>query len=330
MKLSNCKSKDHILKKNIGDMQFHGYSTLLYFEQQCTEYSDEIIWILQETELNRLTMRYTSPQLRYREVMVNFIRSIGECEFLRRSTVHLAIYLLDAFMDNHSINDNRLNLVALSCLLLAAKMEENEPNVPTLASMNELVRNQYPFSDYTLLEVLLLKFFNWHLIIPTAATFAEFWLLNVVGRADFSALMSEETFFEKRDRAIELTLEFLDVTLSDIKMTNYRPSLLASACLAAARSSLPVLCIWSETMEELTGYSYTDIAALTCDLMDWRACLITKETACRKRSAYDSGYTTELSAGDVDDVQDETDDLEIDSEESDEDIALFLRCKRAR
>ncbi|XP_055545404.1 cyclin-J [Wyeomyia smithii] len=307
------------------EIQFHDNSTLLYFGEQCTEYSDEIIWILQETELNRLTMRYTSPQLRYRDVMVNFIRSIGECELLRRSTVHLAIYLLDAFMDNHSINDNRLNLVALSCLLLAAKMEENEPNVPTLASMNELVRNQYPYSDFILLEVLLLKFFNWHLIIPTAATFAEFWLLNVVGKSDFSMSISDETFFERRARAIELVLEYLDLTLTDIKMTNIRPSLLASACLAAARSSLPVQMVWTETMEELTGYSYHEIATLTRELMNWRACLIAKETACRKRSACDSGYLTEFPAD-----ADESDDFEFDTEESDDDIAFVLSCKRPK
>lgn len=310
------------------EIQFHENSTLLYFGKQCTEYSDEIIWILQETELNRLKMRYTSPQLRYREVMVNFMRGVGECESLRRSTVHLAIYLLDAFMDNHSINDNRLNLVALSCLLLAAKMEENEPNVPTLASMNELVRNQYPSSDFTLLEVLLLKYFDWNLIIPTTASFVEFWLLNVVGKTDFPLLTSEETFFERRTRAIEIILEFLDLTLMDIKMTNIRPSLLASACLAAARSSLPVLLVWTETMEELTGYSYKEIATLTRELMNWRACLITKETACRKRSGCDSGYLTEF----LDDTDDpvEIADVELDTDDSDDDVVLCFKSKRAK
>ncbi|XP_058819537.1 cyclin-J [Topomyia yanbarensis] len=316
------------------DMSNILHSTLPSFTEQCTEYSDEIIWILQESELNRLTMRYTSPQLRYREAIVNLIRSVGECEKLRRSTVHLAIYMIDAFMDNHNITDNRLNLVALSCVILASKIEENEPNIPSMAGMNAVVRNQYASSDYNVLEVLLLKFFNWHLIIPTTATFVEYWLLNIVGRADFPPSMTDTLFYERRDRAIELILEFLDITLMDIKWTNIRPSLLASACLAAARASLPVLIVWSASMEELTGYSYQEIAFMTRELMNLRAYLITKETSCRKRSALDSGYLSDLGDSYTTDKRDDVEVNEwedyIDADDTDDEVVLAFESKRAR
>ncbi|XP_055638842.1 cyclin-J isoform X2 [Toxorhynchites rutilus septentrionalis] len=314
-------------------------STLMYFEESCTEYCDEIIWILQESELNRLTMRYTSPQIRHREVMVNIIRSIGEYEELRRLTIHLAVYLMDAFMDNHNITDNRLNLVALSCVLLASKIEENEPNVPSLSRMNELVRNQYPVSDFNVIEVLLLKFFDWQLIIPTAATFVEYWLTNIVGIVDFVPSVNEQQFSERRSRAIELVLEFLDITLTDIKMTNVRPSMLASACIAAARSSLPVLVMWNENMMELTSYPLREIECLTRELMNWRACLIAKETVCRKRCALDSGYMSDLNESNIIDIayneyceNIEQDDLSIecDTEDTDDEVILSFKSKRAR
>uniref|UniRef100_A0A1Q3EW39 Putative cyclin b n=1 Tax=Culex tarsalis TaxID=7177 RepID=A0A1Q3EW39_CULTA len=280
-----------------------------------TEYSEDIIWILQESELCRLTMRYTSPQLRYREVMVNFIRSVGEYEQLRRTTIHLAIYMLDAFMDNHNISDNRLNLVALTCVLLAAKIEENEPNVPSLSKLNELVQNQYPIADFSVLEVLLLKFFNWNLIIPTAATFVEFWLLYIVDSSDFAGCLSEVQYHKQRTCAIELALEFLDITLADIKMSNVRPSLLSAACVASARSCVPVLVAWNDTMAEMTGFLWAEIESLVRELMNWRALLITKEMASRKRRPLDSGF-----------ISDFDDSVEEDEEEDDSDGVLSVDC----
>lgn len=293
-----------------------------------TEYSEDIIWILQESELCRLTMRFTSPQLRYREVMVNFIRSVGEYEKLRRTTIHLAIYMLDAFMDNHNISDNRLNLVALTCILLAAKIEENEPSVPSLSKLNQLVQNQYPVADFTVLEVLLLKFFNWNLIIPTAATFVEFWLLYIVQARDFEVSTGELPFYERRSRVVEVALEFLDITLTDIKMTNIRPSMLAAACVACARTCLPVLVVWTEPMAEMTGFAWEEIDSLVRELMNWRASLIAKESACRKRPPLDSGFISDFDESIEEDSDDEVS-IECDTDEPNEG-ANYTQVKRAR
>ncbi|XP_065095399.1 cyclin-J [Ochlerotatus camptorhynchus] len=298
-------------------------STLCIVEEHCTEYSDEIMWIVQEAELNnRLIIRYLSPQLQYRTFMVNFIQSVGERQHLRRSTVHLAIYLMDAFMDNHNISDNRLELFGSCCILLASKLEENEPNVPSSKKLNELLKCPCVLSDFAVLELMLLKFFKWQLIIPTTSVFVEFWVLNIVSRIDFASTISDEQYYDRRTRAVELVLEFLDVTLLDIKMTNIRPSLLASACMAAARSLLPVVKIWNDNMIVLTSYSYSDISFLTRELLNWRACLITN-TISRKRGLLNA---TDNEEPDLAYDGDEEDDV---VETDDEDV-LVIKNKRAK
>jgi hypothetical protein len=50
---------------------------------------------------------------------VTWLRAIAEELHLSNSSVHLAVYLLDIFMDNHRIVEERLSLVALACILLA-------------------------------------------------------------------------------------------------------------------------------------------------------------------------------------------------------------------
>jgi hypothetical protein len=50
---------------------------------------------------------------------VTWLRSVAEELHLSNTSVHLAVYLLDIFMDNHRIVEERLSLVALVCILLA-------------------------------------------------------------------------------------------------------------------------------------------------------------------------------------------------------------------
>lgn len=58
-------------------------------------------------------------QFKYRHVLVTWLRAVAEELHLNNASVHLAVYLLDIFMDNHRIVEERLNLVALVCILLA-------------------------------------------------------------------------------------------------------------------------------------------------------------------------------------------------------------------
>jgi hypothetical protein len=50
---------------------------------------------------------------------VTWLRAVAEELNLNNASVHLAVYLLDIFMDNHKIVEERLKLVALVCILLA-------------------------------------------------------------------------------------------------------------------------------------------------------------------------------------------------------------------
>ena len=45
------------------------------------------------------------------------------------ATVHLAVSLLDYFMDSHNIADEQVHLVCLGCLCTAAKVEDLDPKV---------------------------------------------------------------------------------------------------------------------------------------------------------------------------------------------------------
>jgi Cyclin, N-terminal domain len=90
------------------------------------------------------------------------------------------MYFLDIFMDNHNIANDRLDLVAFVALLLAAKVEEKETKIPRMEDLNSIIDlsgpYSYPKSDFKALEKMMLKFFDFQVMVPSPATFCEYFV----------------------------------------------------------------------------------------------------------------------------------------------------------
>lgn len=92
------------------------------------DYEEDHLSVLNQRELNRVQISFHSRQIANRAMLVKFIKEIAISKELDQLSIHLAVYILDVFMDMHNIIDSRLKLVALAALLLASK----ENNIDTL------------------------------------------------------------------------------------------------------------------------------------------------------------------------------------------------------
>lgn len=63
-----------------------------------------------------------SPQLNLRRYFADLIAILSNRFRLCPAARHLAVYLLDLFMDRYDISVQQLHMVALSCLLLSSKL----------------------------------------------------------------------------------------------------------------------------------------------------------------------------------------------------------------
>lgn len=137
-----------------------------------------------------------------------------------------AVYMLDVFMDTYKIVTTKLNLVAFVCLLVAAKIEERDQNIPKICTLNSYTNDQYTRTDFKSLERMILSFFNWAVLVPTTATFIESYVHDSVTSEEIpesllkcefghSSRMEPEECAIKNvsDTCKSLVLEFLEVTL---------------------------------------------------------------------------------------------------------------------
>lgn len=200
-------------------------------------------------------------------------------------------------MDNHTITTDRLALVSLSTLILAAKVEEHDSNIPKPRNLNTMIDQQYPPFDFIQLERMQFRFFEFQLIIPTAVTFVEYYIEGIADAQDYElsklnvAGPFNSQLHMKRDMA-DLAFEFVDLILTDVRLVQETPSKVAAACLAAARQLCRFCFIWSSRLAQLTRYSLIDIDANMTRLLALRADFVDQQ-----QKLSDSGYLSSGTTG---------------------------------
>ncbi|KAK9884424.1 hypothetical protein WA026_007271 [Henosepilachna vigintioctopunctata] len=218
------------------------------------EYKDDYNQIIREREKRRFVFFHQSPQFSFRKFLVGYIKKIGIKKKLTHCCLQLATYILDIFMDNHQIDPKRLMMVANASLILATKFEEITTNIPKLEELRPPTEKE-AISYYISLEIMILKFFSWDIMIPTPAHYVHYYM---------QAMLSEEDSRQENLRSlifdlVQMIQKYLDQILEDVHlMQNYSPSKLAVAVIVASRIELD-LTLWHEGLSNLTHYSKEDI-----------------------------------------------------------------------
>ncbi|XP_061646968.1 cyclin-J-like [Phyllopteryx taeniolatus] len=177
---------------------------------------------------------------------------------------HLAVYLLDLFMDRYDVTVQQLHMVSLSCLLLASKFEEREDRVPKLETLNSLgsmSSMNIVLTKQALLhmELFLLESFQWNLFLPTAAHFIDYYLSIAVHEGDLHDGWPMTCLDKTNLYMAKYADYFLEVSLQDHVFLCFAPSLVAAACVAASRLILHVSPTWPPRLQRLTGYTWENL-----------------------------------------------------------------------
>nr|XP_033783126.1 cyclin-J-like protein [Geotrypetes seraphini]XP_033783127.1 cyclin-J-like protein [Geotrypetes seraphini]XP_033783128.1 cyclin-J-like protein [Geotrypetes seraphini] len=216
-------------------------------------------------ELKLPAYRAHSPQLAMRRYFADLLAVLCNRYQLCPTARHLAVYLLDLFMDHYDVAVKQLYVIALSCLLLASKFEDKEDKVPKLDHLNNLgfmcsLNLVIDKKELLKMELLVLECFNWNLCLPTPAHYIDYYLLASVGSNDLhngwpiTYLAKIKIFMEK------YTHYFLEVSLQDHAFLGFRPSVVAAACISASRICLQISPSWTTQLQLLTAYSLEHLA----------------------------------------------------------------------
>ncbi|CAF91685.1 unnamed protein product, partial [Tetraodon nigroviridis] len=226
----------------------------------------DIYQALRYKELKLPPYKAQSPQLSLRRYFADLVAIVSNHFRLCPAARHLAVYLLDLFMDRYNVTVQQLHVVSLSCLLLASKFEEREDRVPKLEALNSLgcmssMNLVLTKQGLLHMELLLLETFQWNLYLPTAAHFIDYCLSVAVHEGDLHDGWPLTCLEKTKLYMAKYVDYFLEVSLQDHVFLCFAASLVAAACVACARLVLHLSPTWPPRLQLLTGYSWDNLVA---------------------------------------------------------------------
>lgn len=221
--------------------------------QFCDEYADDIYSYLREVEGRRApspkymeeVQRDVNPSMR--SILVDWLVEVGEEYKLHSDTLYLAVLFVDRTLSKMSVPRSQLQLMGVTCMLVAAKLEEiYAPGVDEFCYITD---NTYTRSQVLAMERRVLSALDFDLACPTVKTFLRRFLRvnDADQRTDFLASFLAELslldygFLKYMPSHVAAAAAFLaNYTLGRPAWT---PSLQRASCYRAEQLEQPVLAL---------------------------------------------------------------------------------------
>ncbi len=186
-----------------------------------------------------MTACQTDLSERMRGVLVDWLVEVHWKFKLYPETLFLTVNLLDRFLSvKPNIPRSQLQLVGITCLLIAAKYEDIY--APEIKDIVHICDKTYKKEEILSMEVLILNTLNFKITTPSALLF----LLRMakIARCD--------------ERQFYLAQYCLELAMADYQLwTNYSSSQLAAATLFLSSKLLRKSPAWSQSLQDMSGYN---------------------------------------------------------------------------
>lgn len=195
--------------------------------------------------------RYMENQVeiqdRMRSILIDWLIEVHLKFTLLPETLYLAVNLIDRFLERVGVRKTQLQLVGMTCLFIASKYEEIYP--PECNDFVYIAANAYSREDIFEMEQNILNTLNFSLTAPTSLYFLR--RFSKAARSDY--------------RAHTLCKYILELSLIDIKMLKYKPSMIAASSVLLARIMLNIDDRWTSTLKYYTRYESGDLSECVRD-----------------------------------------------------------------
>ncbi|KAA8541846.1 hypothetical protein F0562_022998 [Nyssa sinensis] len=232
--------------------------------QLCTLYAPDIYSNLRTAELMRrpisnfmeLVQRDITQSMR--GILVDWLVEfqVSEEYKLVADTLYLTVYLIDLFLSQNYIERQRLQLLGITCLLIASKYEEI--CAPRVEEFCFITDNTYSRGEVLTMEIQVLNYLLFQLSAPTAKTFLR------------RFLRAAQASYKNPSLELEFLANYLaELTLVDYEFLKFLPSIVAASAVFLARWTLdqsgnP----WNPTLEHYTNYKPSDLKITVLALQD--------------------------------------------------------------
>lgn len=218
------------------------------------EYADEIYKNLRDNEdkfLPRddyMTTMQSDINHTMRSILVDWLVEVGEEYKLSSQTLFLTVNYIDRLLSKVAVNRSKLQLLGITCMLIAAKYEEIYP--PSIDEFVYISDNTYTRDEVLAMESVVITSLKFHLSAATPWEFCR--------RFSQAVDLSNKTKL--------LADFFCEVFLLEPCSLKYPPSVVASSAMFLALYTLNYP-YWTPTLVQASGYEVADLIPCATDLL---------------------------------------------------------------
>nr|QYW07111.1 cyclin A1-1 [Dimocarpus longan] len=217
--------------------------------QLCASYATDIYKHLRESEVrHRPSVDYMERlqkhvNARMRATLIDWLVEVAEEYRLSPETLFLTVNYIDRYLSGNVIIWERLQLLGVACMMIAAKYEEIY--APQVDEFCYITDNTYSKGEVLEMESTVLSYLKFEMTAPTAKCF----LRHFVHAAQVTSVKLEC-----------LASYILELSLLEYNMLHYAPSIIAaSATLLANFILCPSKRPWNSTLRHYTLYQPSDL-----------------------------------------------------------------------
>ncbi|KAL0447484.1 UNVERIFIED_CONTAM: Cyclin-A2-2 [Sesamum latifolium] len=185
-----------------------------------------------------------------------YVTQVSDEYRLVPDTLYLTVNLIDRFLSENYTEKQKLQLLGVTCMLVASKYEEI--CAPRVEEFCFITDNTYTKDEVVKMESRVLNFLSFQLSVPTTKKF----LRRFIQAAQLS--------YEVPSVELEFLANYLaELTLIEYSFLKFLPSLIAASAVFLARWTLnqsdhP----WNPTLEHYTRYKTSDLKNTVLELQD--------------------------------------------------------------
>eukprot|EP00257_Ricinus_communis_P020600 XP_015579866.1 G2/mitotic-specific cyclin C13-1 [Ricinus communis] len=205
---------------------------------------------------NYMTKVQTDISVKMREILVDWLVEVAEEYKLVSDTLYLTVSYIDRFLSSRALGRNKLQLLGVSCMLIASKYEEISP--PHVEDFCYITDNTYSKEEVVDMEKDVLKFLNYEMSTPTAKNF-----LRILTKAA-----------QEYCKSPDLQFEFLSCYLAELSLLDYQcvlflPSVIAASAVFLSRFTIhPKMHPWNASLQRCSGYRPSDLKECVLTIHD--------------------------------------------------------------
>ncbi|XP_038987836.1 cyclin-A2-1-like isoform X2 [Phoenix dactylifera] len=244
--------------------------------QMCNIYAEDIYTNLRAAELIRRpfsnfmeTMQRDITQ-NMRGILIDWLVEVSEEYRLVPDTLYLTVYIIDCFLSHNYIERQRLQLLGITCMLIASKYEEI--CAPSVEEFCFITDNTYTKAEVVKMESQVLNYLGFQLSVPTIKTFLRFLdlpeLNNFITHLRF--VRAAQATYKVPSLALGYLANYLaELTLIECSFLKFLPSAIAASAVLLARWTLDQSDYpWNPTLEHYTSYKASDLKATVLALQE--------------------------------------------------------------